>query len=92
MTASDAGKRGQVEDLSYDDAVRELEQIVSDLDGGAINVDTLSEQFQRAIDIVEELDRRITKTRQKVDALAPRLDVVAGRLPDRADGEDEESF
>ncbi len=67
-----------VSKLSYEHAVAELEQIVSDLDQGVIDVDTLSERFQRAIDIVEELDTRIAKTRAKVDQLAPRLEAIGG--------------
>lgn len=65
--------------LTYETAVAELEQIVTDLDQGVIDVDSLSDQFQRAIDIVEELDGRIAKTRAKVDELAPRLEAIGNR-------------
>ena len=65
-----------VDQLSYEKAVSELESIVADLDNGVIDVDTLSERFQRAIDIVENLDVRIAKTRAQVASLAPRLEAV----------------
>ncbi len=64
-------------ELSYEEAVAELESIVHDLDIGVINVDTLSDQFQRAIDIVEELDSRINRTRDKINALTPRLQAIS---------------
>jgi exodeoxyribonuclease VII small subunit len=66
-----------VGDLTYEAAVGELETIVGDLDRGVIDVDSLSEKFQRAIDIVEELDGRIARTREKVNQLAPRLDAIS---------------
>lgn len=65
-----------ITELSYGDAVAELETIVSELDRGVIDVDALSDKFQRAIDIVEELDRRIAKTHEKVDQLTPRLNAI----------------
>ncbi len=62
-----------VDQLSYESAVTELEEIITDLDEGIIDIDSLSDRFQRSIDIIEELDRRITRTRQKVEQLTPRL-------------------
>jgi len=76
--------------LSYQDAVSELEAIVSDLDEGAVDVDTLSKQFQRAIDIVEDLDARITKTKAQVEKLAPRLDAIGSSAA--VSGAEEEAF
>ena len=63
-----------VAQLSYQQAADELDAIVDGLDVGSVDIDTLSEQFQRAIDLIEELDRRITTTRSKVDRLSPRLE------------------
>lgn len=79
-----------VTDLTYERAVAELEGIVNDLDQGVVDVDTLSQRFQRAIDIIEELDRRIARTRQQVDQLTPRLEAIAGQRPTRG-GDDEAS-
>jgi exonuclease VII small subunit len=72
----DAGK--PVADLGYAEASAELDAIIADLDQGLIDVDVLETKFTRAIEIVEELDRRIRSTRERVSALAPRLDAVAG--------------
>lgn len=60
--------------LSYREAMAELDAIVSELDEGSIDIDTLGGRFQRAIDIVEDLDARIVKTKEQVDALVPRLE------------------
>lgn len=91
MTAQEDSPK-PVSELSYEAAVSELEQIVSDLDDGVIDVDTLSERFQRAIDIVEELDGRIRRTREKVDQLVPRLEAIGGQRQNRGNETPEEGF
>jgi exodeoxyribonuclease VII small subunit len=60
--------------LSYQQAMEELDAIVSELDEGSIDIDALGSRFQRAIDIVEDLDARIIRTKEQVDQLAPRLE------------------
>jgi exodeoxyribonuclease VII small subunit len=59
--------------LGYADAAAELDTIIRELDQGLIDVDLLESRFRRAIEIVEELDRRIHGARQRVDELLPRL-------------------
>lgn len=68
-----------VGDLGYAQASAELERIVHELDDGLVDVDLLELRFRRAIEIVEELDRRIRGARERVDALMPRLDALGGR-------------
>ena len=71
--------------LSYRDAMAELEEIVEELDDGDVDIDTLSIRFQRAIEIVEELDRRIMRTRKQIDRLTPRLERVGKSQPSSSD-------
>ena len=71
-----------VDGLSYTDAANELDAIISELDQGLIDLDVLDVRFQRAVEIVEELDRRIRGARERVDALLPRLDAIAGEDPE----------
>ena len=70
-------------DLSYGEATAELDAILAELDQGQVDVDRLAERFQRATELVEELDRRIRTTRRQVESLSPRLDAVgdAGTPP-----------
>ena len=70
-------------DLSYTEATVELDAIIVELDQGQVDVDRLAVRFQRATELVEELDRRIRVNRRKVEDLSPRLDAVA-RGPDDA--------
>jgi exodeoxyribonuclease VII small subunit len=78
MTDEDKDGAGTtpVGDLSYADAAAELDSIVRELDEGLVDVDVLEERFRRAIEIVEELDRRIRGARESVDALMPRLTAI----------------
>lgn len=69
-----------VGELSYAAAAAELDEIIRELDQGLIDVDVLEARFRRAIEIVEELDRRIHGARQRVDELMPRLE-QAGEQP-----------
>jgi exodeoxyribonuclease VII small subunit len=65
-------------ELGYAEASAELEAIIAELDQGLVDVDHLEVRFRRAIEIVEELDRRIHRARDQVDALLPRLGAIGG--------------
>ena len=46
-----------------------------------IDVDRLVEQLERATDIVDELDRRLRRTRMQVEELVPRLEAIGQAEP-----------
>lgn len=68
--------RKAVADLTYSEAAAELDGIIDELDQGQIDLDVLETRFQRAIEIVEELDRRIQGAKERVNELLPRLEVL----------------
>ena len=70
--------------LTYEQAVEELKTITDELNDGLVDVDALTARFQRAIDIMEDLDARIRRARAKVDELAPRLDALSRSSGDAA--------
>ena len=70
------GELAAVRELSYAQAAAELDGIVDELDEGLVDVDVLEVRFRRAIEIVEELDRRIRSARDRVDDLMPRLEAI----------------
>jgi exodeoxyribonuclease VII small subunit len=72
--------------LTYEQAVEELKAITDELNDGLVDVDALTDRFQRAIDIMEDLDARIRRARAKVDELAPRLEALS-RPPGEATAE-----
>ena len=80
--AAGAGEARRPAELSYAEATAELDVIIAEFDQGQVDVDRLAERFQRATELVEELDRRIRVNREKVEALTPRLEAVAnGQTP-----------
>jgi len=66
-----------VGELGYVEAAGELDAIIAELDRGVVDVDVLEERLCRAVEIVEELDRRIRGARQRVNSILPRLEVAA---------------
>ncbi len=77
-----------VETLSYTDASRELDAIVSFFEQREIDVDVLVTRLERATALIDELDRRLRHTRAQVEELVPRLDALAADAT--AGGDDDE--
>jgi exonuclease VII small subunit len=71
-----------VEDMSYTEASAELDAIVGFFEGREVDVDQLVARLVRATAIIEELDKRLRRTRVQVEQLVPRLSAV---LEDAAD-------
>ena len=66
-----------VDQLSYTEASRELDAIVSFFEQREVDVDVLVGRLERATALVDELDRRLRRTRAQVEELVPRLDALA---------------
>ncbi len=69
----DPGVQIPVAELSYTDASRELDSIVEFFEHRDVDVDLLVPRLERATAIVDELDRRVRRTRAEVEQLVPRL-------------------
>ena len=76
-------------ELGYADALRELEAIVAELEGEAVDVDHLSNRVRRAAELVEVLRGRIGTARMEVSRVLADLDatVEAGAGVDGPDHE-----
>jgi exonuclease VII small subunit len=87
VTSDDGGEGGlqPVTELGYSQAAAELDRIIAELDRGVIDVDVLEVRLGRAVEIVEELDRRIRGARERVNAILPRLEVTERRESDGSD-------
>ncbi len=77
MSDHDRDTAAPMADISYAEATAELDAIIAEFDQGQVDVDRLAERFQRATELVEELDRRIRVNRRQVEALSPRLDAIS---------------
>ena len=88
---TDAGDSAPVEQLSYTEASRELDSIVSFFEQREVDVDVLVARLERATALIDELDRRLRRTRAQVEELVPRLDALAvDALGDDTGGGDDE--
>jgi hypothetical protein len=50
-----------------------------------VDVDRLVDQLERATEIVDELDRRLRRTRMRVEELVPRLEAIGQEDPGEGD-------
>jgi exodeoxyribonuclease VII small subunit len=62
--------------LGYASALRELESIVAELEGEAVDVDHLSERVKRAAELVTILRDRIGNARMEVARVLADLDAA----------------
>ena len=56
-------------EISYSEAMAEVEQILASLGDGAINIDTLSERVKRASELISLCRARLRKAEEEVAAL-----------------------
>ena len=75
-SAADEPTGRPVESMSYTEASAELDAIVHFFEQRDVDVDQLVGKLVRATAIVEELDKRLRKTRLQVEQLVPRLAAV----------------
>ena len=59
--------------LTYDDAVRELQEILSALQAGELGIDDLTSKLQRAGLLLDFCQGKLTKTEAEVQAVLTRL-------------------
>ena len=75
--AAETAEAAPVESLSYTEASRELDTIVSFFDQREVDVDVLVARLERATALIDELDKRFRQTRTQVEELVPRLETLA---------------
>jgi exodeoxyribonuclease VII small subunit len=61
----------------WNEAAEELNAIVASFDQGEVSVDELFVKLERATQIIESLEDRLSATKAKVEELAPRIARVA---------------
>lgn len=54
------------ENIKYEQALRELEDIVRDMENGNLDIDTLAEQLKTAKHLLKLCRDKLTKTEQEV--------------------------
>ena len=57
------------EAIKYEEAVRQLEQIVTRLEGGELNIDELSGELKKARKLITLCKQRLTKTDEEIQKI-----------------------
>ena len=59
--------------ISYMDAMKELEEIVAEIEQGEITIDTLSEKVKRASELIRLCKSKLTRTEEDVNKILSEL-------------------
>ncbi|SKC04565.1 Exodeoxyribonuclease VII small subunit [Sphingobacterium nematocida] len=64
---------------TYSDAVNELQQIVSEIETGDVNVDELADKIKRASQLIHICKSKLTASEEEVNTLLAKLQETSGR-------------
>jgi exodeoxyribonuclease VII small subunit len=59
--------------MSYTEAMKELEEIVAEIEQGEITVDTLSDKVKRASELIRVCKEKLTSTEEDVNKILEEL-------------------
>ena len=62
-------KHPDIEKLSFEKAMEELEIIVSDLENGSIELEESIEKYQRGIQLKKHCDQKLKEANMKIDQI-----------------------
>ena len=61
------------DDLSYDEAIKELNNILSSLQDETLSIDQLTDSIKRASELLESCNSRLISTEKKVNSVIQKL-------------------
>lgn len=62
------------ENLKYDEAMSELEELVRDMEYGEISVDELSEKIKRSAYLIRHCKSKLKSTEEDVDSILKEME------------------
>ncbi|MCE3296832.1 MAG: xseB [Crocinitomicaceae bacterium] len=71
--AKEKAKQPEGEELNYQAAFEELQQLVQDIENGEISVDELSVKVKRAAELIQLCKRKLTSTEEDVNEILREL-------------------
>lgn len=84
-----ASKKKPAKNLSFGEAVAEVEDILSGLEDDNVDIDKLGEEVRRAVELIQVCRGKLEKTDAEVRQLVEGLQAPGG---DDASGEEEAPF
>ncbi|MDA0728564.1 MAG: exodeoxyribonuclease VII small subunit [Bacteroidetes bacterium] len=70
------------EDLTYEQAVTQLQEILSEMQGNSLDIDRLTAHIQRASALLNFCQDKLTSTEAEVQAVLQRLGLEEGKNND----------
>jgi exodeoxyribonuclease VII small subunit len=56
-------------DFSFNDAVKEIEKILGNIENGNLDVDRLSEEVKRASDLIKQCQKKLRSTEEEINSI-----------------------
>ena len=66
-------------DLGYADALRELDSILSELEGSDVDVDRLADRVERAAELITLCREKISTAQVRIEQVTTDLNAIADR-------------
>ena len=66
-------KNNSADELSYDDAIKELKNILSSLQDETLSIDQLTDYIKRASELLESCNSRLISTEKEVNSVIKKL-------------------
>ncbi len=60
---------GNTKEVSFEDKIRELEEIVKELESGEVNLDEAIDKYTKAMKLAKECSDRLNKATEKVNKI-----------------------
>lgn len=67
------------EEMKYEDAVRQLEDIVNSMENGELDIDTLGEQLKNAKRLLKLCRDKLTKTEEEIRLILQEDNAADGK-------------
>jgi exodeoxyribonuclease VII small subunit len=56
-------------DFSFNDAVKEIEKILQNIETGNLDVDKLSDEVKRASDLIKQCQKKLRSTEEEINSI-----------------------
>jgi exodeoxyribonuclease VII small subunit len=66
--------RKEIKNMTYTDAKKELEEIVSSIESGKLDVDALTDKVKRASELITFCKEKLSKTDKELQKILEELD------------------
>jgi exodeoxyribonuclease VII small subunit len=73
------------QELSYGEAMAELEEILDEIEGDDLDIDVLASRVKRASELITLCRERIVRAKTDVDAIVTELEAFESEIDDEDD-------